>query len=56
MKPVQIEHALGMIRTYLVECVAHDDWSDQRMADLTELIRARISIVSRSGNVTVRLL
>jgi AraC-like DNA-binding protein len=40
MKLVQIEHALGMIRTYLVECVAHDNWSDQRTAELTEVIRA----------------
>jgi hypothetical protein len=42
IKLVQIEHALGMIRTYLVECVAHDDRSDHRMAELTEVIRARV--------------
>ena len=65
MKLVQIEHALGMIRTYLVECVAHDDWSDHLTAELTEVISAcvrrlaaeeRPSSAAPAARVTVRRL
>ena len=36
----RVEHALGMMRTYLVECIAQDDWSDHRAEELAQTIRA----------------
>jgi transcriptional regulator GlxA family with amidase domain len=36
----RVEHALGMIRTYLVECIAQEDWSDHRADELAQTIRA----------------
>ena len=35
-----VEHALGMMRTYLVECIAQGDWSDAQAEELTQTIRA----------------
>lgn len=36
----KLEDALGMVRTYLVECIAQDDWSDHRAEELAQTIRA----------------
>jgi len=36
----RVEHALGMMRTYLIECIAQDDWSDHRTEELAQTIRA----------------
>jgi transcriptional regulator GlxA family with amidase domain len=36
----KVEHALGMMRTYLVECAVQDDWSDHRADELAQAIRA----------------
>jgi len=36
----KVEHALGMMRTYLVECAAQDDWSDHRADELAQAIKA----------------
>jgi len=38
VKLVNVEHALGMMRTYLVEYAAQDDWCDQRTEELTNVI------------------
>ena len=40
MAPTRVEDALGMMRTYLVECVAQEDWGDQRADELAQTIRA----------------
>ncbi len=36
----RVEHALDMMRIYLVECAAQDDWSDDRDKDLVQAIVA----------------
>src|SRR5262249_56361 len=36
----RVEHALGVLRTYLVECATQDDWNEQRSAQLTEVVSA----------------
>lgn len=36
----EVEHALGMMRAYLVECIAQGDWSDVRAEELAQTIRA----------------
>lgn len=38
MKLIQVEHAVAMIRAYLIECTLQDDWSDDRVAEVTEAI------------------
>jgi transcriptional regulator GlxA family with amidase domain len=40
MNIVQVEQALGMFRTYLVECAAEQDWSEHRWSELAEVVRA----------------
>jgi len=35
----EVEHALGMMRTYLVECVAQNDWGEHRAEELAQTIR-----------------
>jgi AraC-like DNA-binding protein len=39
MKMMQIEQALGMVRSCLVECAAHEDWSEHRSDELTQVVR-----------------
>src|SRR5258705_11543176 len=39
MNIVQVEQALGMFRTYLVECAAEQDWSEHRWGELAEVVR-----------------
>jgi AraC family transcriptional regulator len=36
----KVEHALGMMRIHLVECVAQNDWSDDRHEELAQTIVA----------------
>ena len=38
----KVEHALGMIRIYLVECAAQNDWGDHRSEELAQAIIACI--------------
>jgi transcriptional regulator GlxA family with amidase domain len=38
----RVEHALGMMRIYLVECAAQNDWGDHRSAELAQTIVACI--------------
>jgi transcriptional regulator GlxA family with amidase domain len=39
MNTVQVEQALGMFRTYLVECAAEQDWSEHRWSELADSVR-----------------
>src|SRR5258706_1950906 len=39
MNIVQVEQALGMFRTYLVEYAAERDWSEHRWSELAEVVR-----------------
>src|SRR5258708_35504263 len=39
MHTVKVEQALGMFRTYLVECAAEQDWSEHRWSELAEVVR-----------------
>jgi transcriptional regulator GlxA family with amidase domain len=41
----RVEHALGMMRLHLVECVAQNDWSDDRHEELAQTI---VSCIRRS--------
>ena len=38
----RVEHALGMMRIYLVECAAQNDWGDDRSEELAQAIVACI--------------
>ena len=38
----RVEHALGMMRIYLVECAAQNDWGDHRAEELAQTIVACI--------------
>src|SRR6202790_5923027 len=38
----RVEHALGMMRIYLVECAAQNDWGDHRSEELAQAIIACI--------------
>jgi AraC family transcriptional regulator len=38
----RVEHALGMMRIYLVECAAQNDWGDYRSEELAQTIAACI--------------
>ena len=38
----RVEHALGMMRIYLVECAAQSDWGDHRSEELAQTIVACI--------------
>ncbi len=38
----KVEHALGMMRIYLVECAAQNDWGDHRSEELAQAIVACI--------------
>jgi transcriptional regulator GlxA family with amidase domain len=46
MKLIQVEHAVGMIRAHLVECALQDEWTDNRVAELTEIIRGYIERIA----------
>ena len=36
----KVEHALGMMRIYLVECATQNDWGDHRADELARTIAA----------------
>ena len=36
----RVEHALGMMRVYLIECAAQNDWGDHRADELAQTIAA----------------
>ena len=36
---VQVERALGMFRSYLAECSAEQDWSENRWSELADVVR-----------------
>ncbi len=38
----RVERALGMMRIYLVECAAQNDWGDHRSEELAQTIVACI--------------
>jgi transcriptional regulator GlxA family with amidase domain len=40
VKLVHIEHAIGMLRKHLMECVVREDWSEQRSQELSEITSA----------------
>ena len=42
MKLIQVERAVDMIRAHLVESALQDDWTDKRVAELTEEIRGYV--------------
>ena len=39
MKIVQVEQAVGMFRSYLAECAAEQDWSEDRWDELADVVR-----------------
>ena len=45
----KVEDALGMMRTYLVECVAQDDWGDNRADELAQTIKACLRQTREEG-------
>lgn len=42
----QLDHALRMTRTYLVECADNKTWSDRRTAELNEVIRSCVERIA----------
>jgi transcriptional regulator GlxA family with amidase domain len=42
MTLTKVEHALGMMRIYLVECAAQNEWGDHRSEELAQTIAACI--------------
>jgi transcriptional regulator GlxA family with amidase domain len=49
MKLMQVEHAVGMIRAHLIECALQDDWSDSRVAEITNAIGAYVRRIAETG-------
>ena len=45
----RVEHALGMMRIYLVECAAQNDWGDHRSEELAQAIVACIRQTADQG-------
>src|SRR6266550_3603793 len=45
----RVEHALGMMRIYLVECAAQNDWGDARSEELAQTIVACIRQTADQG-------
>jgi transcriptional regulator GlxA family with amidase domain len=45
----KVEHALGMMRIYLVECAAQTDWGDHRSQELAQAIVACIRQTADQG-------
>jgi AraC-like DNA-binding protein len=45
----KVEHALGMMRIYLVECAAQNDWGDHRSEELAQAIAACIRQTTGEG-------
>lgn len=54
----QVDHAMRMIRTYLVECADNKTWNDRRTAELNEVIRScveRIAVNRRDPTTGAQL-
>jgi AraC-like DNA-binding protein len=49
MTLTKVEHALGMMRIYLVECAAQNDWGDHRSEELAQTIAACIRQTTDQG-------
>jgi transcriptional regulator GlxA family with amidase domain len=45
----RVEHALGMMRIYLVECAAQNEWGDHRADELAQTIAACIRQTTDEG-------
>jgi AraC-like DNA-binding protein len=45
----KVEHALGMMRIYLVECAAQNEWADHRSEELAQTIAACIRQTTDEG-------
>lgn len=46
MKLIQVEHAVDMIRAHLMGCALQDDWTDDRLAEVTDLIRGYVERIA----------
>ena len=46
MKLNQVEHAVEMIRAHLLECALQDDWTDDRVAEVTDSIRGYVERIA----------
>ena len=54
MNVVQVEQALGMFRTYLVECAAEQDWSEHRWGELAGLkVEVPVTVAGMNESVKV---
>lgn len=49
MTLTKVEHALGMMRIYLVECAAQNEWGDHRSEELAQTIAACIRQTTGEG-------
>jgi hypothetical protein len=52
----RVDHAMRMVRTYLVECTENKAWNDRRTAELNEAIRScveRIAVDRREARQPV---
>ena len=49
MTLTKVEHALGMMRIYLVECAAQNEWGDHRSEELAQTIAACIRQTTDEG-------
>ena len=52
MKLIQVEHAVHMIQTHLMECALQDDWTDDRVAEVTQLIRGYVERIAGAPTVS----
>ena len=52
MKLVHIEHAIGMLRKHLMECVVREDWSEQRSQEVSEITSACFRSLADEGQET----
>lgn len=46
MKLVQVDNAVRMIRAQLVECALNDDWSENRLAEVTNEVRGYVERIA----------
>ena len=46
----KVEHALGMMRIYLVECATQNDWGDHRADELARTIAACLRQTTEEPN------
>ena len=53
MKLIHVEHAVAMIRAHVIECTLQDDWSDDRVAQVTEAISGYIRHIAEAAVANV---